>query len=285
MPYQIEYAYTSHIGNVRGNNEDNFWCCGETMDAENQGTTGVIVGKAAQSQTPLLAVFDGMGGESCGEIAAYLAADACGKHYQEFRTGLRRQPEQFLEEICRNMNHAVCKYSAENRIRTMGTTAAMLAVGKDAVYACNVGDSRLYQFDESGFRQISTDHVLKGGPFGKAPLTQYVGVPEEHMGIEPYICQLECRPGMRYLLCSDGMTDMLSDGEIADILTREISVREAVEILLERTLMKGGRDNVTIILCEVKETEQKNRLFQWFENKRKQYGGRQNEKSDEGSGL
>lgn len=285
MPYQIEYAYTSHIGNVRDNNEDNFWCCGETMNAENQGTKGVLVGRAAQSPFPLLAVFDGMGGESCGEIAAFLAADACGKHYQEFWPGMKKQPEQFLEEICRSMNHAVFEYSTENRIRTMGTTAVMLAVGEDAVYACNVGDSRLYLSDENGFYQISMDHVLKGGPFGKAPLTQYVGLPEDHMGIEPYICRLECAPGTRYLLCSDGMTDMLSDGEIADILTREISVQEAVEILLERTLMKGGRDNVTIILCEVQEGGRKNRLFQWFENKRKQYGRRQDEKSDEGSGL
>ncbi len=285
MPYQIEYAYTSHIGNVRDNNEDNFWCCGETMDAENRGTDGVIVGMAAQFQTPLLAVFDGMGGESCGEIAAYLAADACGKHYQAFQYRLRKQPEQFLEEICRSMNHTVFEYSTEKRIRTMGTTVAMLAVGEEAVYACNVGDSRLYQFDEDGFRQISMDHVLKGGPFGKAPLTQYIGIPEDHMGIEPYICRLECTPGMRYLLCSDGVTDMLSDAELADILTREASVRETVEVLLERALMKGGRDNVTIVLCEIKEGERKRSLFQWFENKRKQYGGRQNEKSDEGSGL
>lgn len=255
------------------------------MDAENRGTDGVIVGMAAQFQTPLLAVFDGMGGESCGEIAAYLAADACGKHYQAFQYRLRKQPEQFLEEICRSMNHTVFEYSTEKRIRTMGTTVAMLAVGEEAVYACNVGDSRLYQFDEDGFRQISMDHVLKGGPFGKAPLTQYIGIPEDHMGIEPYICRLECTPGMRYLLCSDGVTDMLSDAELADILTREASVRETVEVLLERALMKGGRDNVTIVLCEIKEGERKRSLFQWFENKRKQYGGRQNEKSDEGSGL
>lgn len=285
MPYQIEYAYTSHIGNVRGNNEDNFWCCGATMKADNQGTEGVIAGKAAQSQAPLLAVFDGMGGESCGEVAAFLAAEACGKHYQDHRSGLKKQPEQFLDQVCQSMNQAVCGYSTENRIRTMGTTTVMLAMSEEAAYACNVGDSRLYQADDDGFRQISTDHVLKGGPFGKAPLTQYVGIPEDHMGLEPYICRLDCRPGTRYLLCSDGMTDMLSDGEIADILTREIPVQEAVEILLERALKKGGRDNVTIILCEIKDEERKKSLFKWLESKRRVYGGQQNEKSDAGSGF
>lgn len=255
------------------------------MKADNLGTEGVLVGRAAQSQNPVLAVFDGMGGESCGEIAAYLAADACGRHYQANKADLKNVPEQFLDEISRSMNHAVCEYSLENRVRSMGTTMVMLAMGDEAVYACNVGDSRLYQADNGRFCQISVDHVLKGGPFGKAPLTQYVGIPEDSMGLEPYIRKLECRPGMRYLLCSDGMTDMLSDGEIADILTREIPVQEAVEILLERALKKGGRDNVTIILCEIREAERRNRLFQWLENRRRQCGGLQNEKSDAGSGL
>lgn len=269
MAYQIEYAYTSHIGNVRGNNEDNFWCCGATMEADNQGTNGVLSGRAKQSQYPLLAVFDGMGGESCGEMAAYLAADACGKHYRENRDGLKTQPEQFFGDVCNCMNRAVCDYGLKNRIRTMGTTAVMLAMGEKSLFACNLGDSRLYQAKDGKFHQISTDHVLKGGPFGKAPLTQYVGIPEEYMGLEPSICQLEYFPGTRYLLCSDGMTDMLSDGEIADILTREVPVRETVEILLDRALTKGGRDNVTIILCEVSEEERKNSFFKWLENKRR----------------
>lgn len=286
MAYQIEYAYTSHIGRVRGNNEDNFWCCGETMEADNQGTNGVLVGRSIQKEEPLLAVFDGMGGESCGEMAAYLAAAACGRHYQENKSKLNDQPEQFLDGMCRYMNRAVCEYSLENRIRSMGTTAVMLAMGEKGLFACNLGDSRLYQAADGKFLQISTDHVLRGGPFGKAPLTQYIGIPEEIMGLEPYIQQLEYHSGTRYLLCSDGMTDMLADGEIADILSREISVQETVEILLDRVLKKGGRDNVTIILCEVTETEQrKNRFFQWIENKRKQCGGQQNEKSDAGSGL
>ena len=57
--------------------------------------------------------------------------------------------------------------------------------------------------------------------------------------------------GDRYLICSDGITDMLSDGEIADIFTREIPVEETVQVLVERALKKGGRDNITVILCEV----------------------------------
>ena len=74
MAYQIEYAYTCHIGKVRNNNEDNFWCCGESLDSENKGMSHVCSGHIKQADLPLLAVFDGMGGESCGEMAAFLAA-------------------------------------------------------------------------------------------------------------------------------------------------------------------------------------------------------------------
>ena len=75
------------------------------------------------------------------------------------------------------------------------------------------------------------------------------------MMLEPSMTKLDAVPGMRYLICSDGLTDMLSDGEIADILTREISVQETVELLLDRALKKGGRDNTTVVLCEVREAE------------------------------
>ena len=272
MGYQIEYAYTSHIGRIRANNEDNFWCLGETMTADNQGTEGVRAGTAVQAQFPLMAVFDGMGGESCGEMAAFLAADACGRHYSEHKHELGSQPEQFLEELCRQMNRSVFEYSVKNKIRTMGTTAAMLAIGEESAYACNLGDSRLYLSQQGKFHQISSDHVLKGGFFCKPPLTQYVGMDDAAVALEPHICRMECSPGSRYLICSDGMTDMLSDGEMADILAREIPVQETAEILLERALGKGGRDNITLILCEVKE-EKKKRFFQWLESRRKTMRG------------
>lgn len=272
MTYQIEYAYACHMGRVRNNNEDNFWCCGETLAAENQGIDHIRTGCVMQSELPLLAVFDGMGGESCGEIASYLAAQSCGEFYQKNKRKLRENPQQFLEEVCIEMNRSVCGYSKENKIQSMGTTAALLAFGKDGVYGCNLGDSRIYQSRHGQFRQISRDHVLGGLLFRKAPLIQFVGIPEDSMKLEPSIVQEENAAGIRYLICSDGITDMLTDGEIADILTREISVEETVEILLDRALKKGGRDNATIILCEIKEKEKKN--FRWiFERLRRIYGG------------
>ena len=88
-------------------------------------------------------------------------------------------------------------------------------------------------------------------------MTQYLGVTDENMALDPSVRKLEYKPGSRYLLCSDGMTDMLTDGEIADILSRESPAQETVQLLLERTLKKGGRDNVTIVLCEIVYREEK----------------------------
>lgn len=266
MAYQIEYAYTCHIGKIRNNNEDNFWCCGDSLEAQNQGMSHIRSGYMKQSEYPLLAVFDGMGGESCGEMAAFLAAEACGEHFKTAKDGIRNDPEEFLNEICESMNQAICDYGKTNKINSMGTTAALLAFAEDAVYSCNLGDSRIYKSDREKFYQISQDHVLGRSLFGKAPLTQYLGMEEENLQLEPSISRQEIKIGDRFLLCSDGITDMLSDGEIADILSRDIPVAKTVEILVDRALKKGGRDNITVVLCEIMEQPRNmfRRVLNWF---------------------
>ena len=266
MAYQIEYAYTCHIGKIRNNNEDNFWCCGDSLEAQNQGMSHIRSGYMKQSEYPLLAVFDGMGGESCGEMAAFLAAEACGEHFKTAKDGIRNDPEEFLNEICESMNQAICDYGRTNKINSMGTTAALLAFAEDAVYSCNLGDSRIYKSDREKFYQISQDHVPGRSLFGKAPLTQYLGMEEENLQLEPSISRQEIKIGDRFLLCSDGITDMLSDGEIADILSRDIPVAKTVEILVDRALKKGGRDNITVVLCEIMEQPRNmfRRVLNWF---------------------
>lgn len=251
MTYDIRYAYTSHMGKIRGNNEDNFWCCGDQLPSENTGTEGILTGSVVSDDFPALAVFDGMGGESCGEMAAFLAAQAYGEYYGENRKKMKGKSREFLEESCRRMNQAVCEYCLENRIRSMGTTLALVQFSGEKLHICNLGDSRVYLSREGKFSQLSTDHVVGGRTFGKAPLTQYLGVMEEEMALEPVIEEHPLTPGIRLLLCSDGLSDMLSDGELADILARELSPEDTVQLLLERALKKGGRDNITIILCEV----------------------------------
>lgn len=264
MAYQIEYAYTCHMGRVRANNEDNFWCCGKTLPVDNRGEEGVRSEIVSGIRLPALAVFDGMGGESCGEMAAFLAAEAFGKYYQANKKILRDVPEDFIEGVCTDMNRAVCRYGKEHQIQSMGSTMAMTLFTPESMFICNLGDSRIYFSDGERFRQISADHVLAGSRIKKAPLTQYLGMPEDQQMLEPSVLEIEHQEGYRYLLCTDGLTDMLSDGEIADILTRDTSLSEMVRMLLERALEKGGKDNITIALCEVQKQESGKILKTWF---------------------
>ena len=111
MAYQIDYAYTCHTGKVRTNNEDNFWCCGVRLPEHNQGVDGILAGHTQHWQLPMLAVFDGMGGESCGEMAASAAVEALGGFYEENKKTLKKEPVVFLTGACENMNEAVCRYS------------------------------------------------------------------------------------------------------------------------------------------------------------------------------
>ena len=165
--YQIECAYTCHTGNIRANNEDNFWCFGESLPVNNEGTKGICSKIISGNRAPAMAVFDGMGGESCGEIAAFLASEEFGKFYNTNKRMLRDMPEEFIDGVCKRMNQAVCRYGTEHHIWSMGSTMAMLLFTPESMFACNLGDSRIYFMDCGKLQQISTDHVLGSTAVGK----------------------------------------------------------------------------------------------------------------------
>ena len=219
----------------------------------NEGTKGICSKIISGNRVPAMAVFDGMGGESCGEIAAFLASEEFGKFYNTNKRMLRDMPEDFIDDVCEKMNQAVC-------------TMAMLLFTPESMFACNLGDSRIYFMDGGKLQQISTDHVFGGTAVGKAPLTQYLGLPEELQRLEPSVTEIEHKEGYRYLLCSDGVTDMLSDSEIEAILSQDMKIPEIVNHLLKNVLQKGGRDNVTIVLCEVQKLDTVRRMKEWMKN-------------------
>ena len=196
---------------------------------------------------------------------AHAAVEALGSFYGENRRSLKKEPVAFLTGACENMNEAVCRYSRENCINSMGTTMALLSFSEKAIYACNLGDSRIYRHFQGKLRQISTDHVIGGKMLGKAPLTQYLGFQEENMALEPSIVEIGYQTGNSYLICSDGVTDMLSDEEIREILGKNSTAEEKVEELLEMALAKGGRDNVTMVLAQISGYEERNPLKRWAE--------------------
>ena len=128
---------------------------------------------------------------------------------------------------------------------------AVLYFASGYAYSCNIGDSRTYRLRDGVFQQLSVDHIEKR-PAGKAPLTQYLGIDPMEMQIEPYIAKGRVERDDVYLLCSDGLTDMLTNFTIANILLNNPSPEKSVESLIRAALEQGGRDNITAIVCKIR---------------------------------
>ena len=215
---------------------------------------------------PAFAVFDGMGGESCGETASRLAAEGFDEYYKEHKKEFQREPKSYTEKVSRYMNRKVCVFAEENHIRSMGSTAAMVLFGPDWYAASNLGDSRIYILKDKRLVQVSTDHVFRGGGYRKPPLVQFLGLEESEGVLEPSFVKEKTAPGMRFLLCSDGVTDMIEEYELEKLMAVEESVEKTVELILKTAMDHGGRDNTTMILLEVsgEQTKQINRGFGGF---------------------
>lgn len=244
MAQIIHYFYTSNVGKCRKTNQDNFYCNGVTMPSENDGTNGVIAGSVNPSRDPVFAIYDGMGGEEAGEMAAWLATEEM-KSFS-FKKGM----EQGFFDFCYGANRRICEYTVNHGISSMGTTAAMMRFTKSDSGLCNIGDSKIFLHSEGTLTQLSYDHI--GIPvFGrKPPLTQNLGIPEDEILIEPYVAVGKYNVGDVYLLCSDGLTDMVTVSRIEEILST-LQGRAAAELLLQEALQNGGKDNVTFILLYV----------------------------------
>lgn len=252
MRYIIQAACGCNMGKVRKTNEDNFFFDGKCLEENNTGLRNCTYFEGRATRGLSFAVFDGMGGENFGELASYRAA-------RQMQTADRKPsdffiPERlFLEELSRQMNEAVVAAQKEMCTEHMGSTMVALYFSGAYVYLCNVGDSRAYRLRDGEFLQISTDHVEKrpGKEDKKAPLSQYLGIDPEEMEIEPYIAKGKLKIGDRYLLCSDGLTDMLTNFEISDIMLQNEDIEDCVQELIQAALEHGGRDNITVILCEI----------------------------------
>lgn len=247
----IEAACGSSVGRIRGNNEDNFFFNGRTLPQENRGLSLVYSVKARTSAEQLFSVFDGMGGEEAGERAAFLAAQTTAARTEDFRRFVM-QPRVFLERLCEEMNRNVCEASLQLKSGRMGSTYATLLFVEDSVYASNLGDSRIYRLRNHELLQVSEDHLERFPiPNQKPRLTQYLGVLPDELTLEPFIAKAELQSGDQYLICSDGLTDMLDNVEICTVIKGCASVRKCAAKLIERANRKGGKDNITVVVCKV----------------------------------
>lgn len=254
MLFQLHAACGCHTGRIRSGNEDNFYFNGRHLGQENNGMEGTAAAKYLLTGECCFGVFDGMGGVEFGEVASYTAVKTLKEKMALLNEHLA-SPRPFLEEAIRDMNLAVCAESQRLASGRMGSTAAMLMFVPDEVYVCGLGDSRVYRLRDSQLMQLSRDDVERFPPDmevkRKPRLTQYLGVFPEDLILEPYIAKGELQKDDIYLICSDGLTDMLTNLEIYNCLKSHASVRKAAEHLISEALKNGGRDNVTVIVIKV----------------------------------
>ena len=132
----------------------------------------------------------------------------------------------------------------------MGTTAAMLCFAKRRIVLCNIGDSKVFSITRRKIEQISMDHKAAAAYGCKPAIFQYLGIPSEESRIEPYFAKGRYVRNSNYLICSDGLTDMVSLEKIQEIVLN-FPVDTAVEELVTAALAGGGKDNITVILCRI----------------------------------
>ena len=252
MALILDAACFCSTGKVRKNNEDNLYFDGRILEAANDGLKHPVSMTRELRREVCVAVFDGMGGGNYGEMASFTAASCMQKNMLKLNEFFIPERE-FLQRICQELNDAVTEKTEELKTEHMGSTMTALYFSHNYVYVCNLGDSRAYRLRNGEFLQLSADHVEKRGeePRRKQPLTQYLGIPKDLLRIDPYIAKGELERGDQYLLCSDGLTDMLSNLEIDEVLTRGLPTEETVKALIDKALENGGKDNVTAILCRI----------------------------------
>jgi serine/threonine protein phosphatase PrpC len=228
----VEHAARTDVGRQRSANEDS-----------------LVVAP------PFFAVADGMGGAKAGEVASSIAAEI----FQE-ESDSDEAAEAQLERILREANRRIyARASSDETHRGMGTTLTAAKVTGDAVSIAHVGDSRAYRMRDDNLEQLTKDHSLvaeleRSGQITpeaaehhpqRSIITRALG-PEPDVQVDTYT--LTGREGDLFLICSDGLTSMISDEELASILRSETSLEEAADALVRAANQSGGKDNITVVL-------------------------------------
>jgi len=247
--FRLNFACGCSTGKKRKNNEDNLFFNGKCLAVENSGLEQVLFWTGVARPGLICAIFDGMGGEAFGEVASHAAAyklQSIAKKQSFFLSS----GEKVMSRIADELNRAV--YAAKQKLCTehMGTTMVALLYTSRHIFFCNIGDSRAYLLRDGVLQQLSFDHVATrpGQNNEKAPLIQYLGMDPEEVEVEPFIVKNTIKKGDLYLICSDGLTDMLSDLEISDIMLSSDDESSCVQRLVDAALEQGGRDNISVIV-------------------------------------
>ena len=231
----VEQAALTDVGRQRDANEDSY------VSAE-----------------PMFAVADGMGGAQAGEVASRTAAEVF-----ETTTPPDGTPEQQLTSLVLEANRRIYELAqSDDSRRGMGTTLTAAMLDDDGVSVGHVGDSRAYRLRGDKFEQLTHDHSLVAELERSGQLSP--GAAEHHpqrsiitraLGPEPEV-EVDAhthaaRAGDVYLICSDGLTSMLSDDEVEALLRGEADLHSAADALVRAANQSGGKDNITVVLFRV----------------------------------
>lgn len=234
-----EQAFRSDTGRQRTANEDSYY-----------------------ARAPLFAVADGMGGAQAGEVASRIAAEA----FERAERG-SGSPEAHLRSIAERANERIHRLAQDDSSRSgMGTTLTAAMVEGDEVSFAHVGDSRAYVWRDGELKLLTSDHSLveelrRQGRLTdeqaedhpqRSIITRALG-PEESVEIDTLT--FSSRPDDVFLICSDGLTTMVKDDGIAEILATSHTLAEAAKRLVEAANEAGGRDNITVVVFKLEEAE------------------------------
>jgi len=238
MPAIARLTAFSHRGRVRARNEDTIVVGGWISEPEMAAPRAF---RHVLSAPLVCAVCDGMGGHHAGEVASRQVALslAVGQRRLVDARAVAAKLETINVELYRAMQ-------ADEDLLGMGTTVAGLVLGP-RLFWFNVGDSRVYRHRDARLVQVSVDDTPPGPRSGM--ITQSMGGALPPSGIAPHLGEEQLPVPSRFLMCSDGLTDMLDDGDIEDCL--KLSDADAVAQLFDLAMRAGGRDNISIVLASV----------------------------------
>jgi protein phosphatase len=249
----VQYASITDIGFRRRNNQDSLavQVCAEQLDFRQRGH--------------LFLVADGMGGHAVGELASKIAADTVPHVYYKSRDA---EIPPAIKDALEKANAAINERGSMNRdFERMGTTCSALVLCSDGAVIGHVGDSRVYRVRDERIDQLSFDHSLQWELLrqGKMkPEDIYLFEPRNvitrSLGPEPTVKvdvegPFPVLPGDTFLLCSDGLTGHVNDPEIGQIV-RELPPGEACRLLVNLANLRGGSDNITVVIARVGDLPQ-----------------------------
>jgi serine/threonine protein phosphatase PrpC len=252
----VSGAWVCHTGRVRQYNEDSLLAGSKIFGGSDETPARMSMDSAPW----VVAVSDGIGGHRGGAEASRLVIEAL--------AACSRVTPGSLAEMFQKLNRDFCELGhKDSDLMAMGATVAGIACGNRGLFAFNVGDSRVYRQDDEKLIQITRDDseaedLIDLGllqPYdGPRPgflhaLTQAIGGRDEVLEIEMHAHPLQVEHRARFLVCSDGLTDMLHTPDIRHILFTQRDPVKAASALFEGAMKAGGSDNITLAVIEVEK--------------------------------